>query len=59
MIQLLRAKKIPLDYPQLALDLYWFQVPECRSRVQLMWGQGFYRTQSVDSQSAEEKGASL
>ena len=44
LIQLLRAKNIPLDYRMLTEDLYWFQLPEKRDSIRLKWGQDFYRT---------------
>lgn len=44
LIQLLRSKEIPLDYVDLAGDLYEFQVPGGAARVRLRWGQDFYRT---------------
>ena len=51
MIQLLRAAKdggIPLDYPQLAADLYELQCtdpryPQIPAHVRLRWGQDLYR----------------
>lgn len=43
LIQLLRADGIALDYARLASDLYDFQFPASRQRVQLRWGQDFYR----------------
>lgn len=46
LIQLLKAKSIPLDYPALAEDLYWFQFPSARDSVRLRWGRDFYRPQS-------------
>lgn len=49
-IQLLRADGIGLDYAQLASDLYLYQSPQTRLRVQLKWGQDFYH------QSNQEKG---
>lgn len=42
-IQLLRAKEIPLDYGRLTTDLVFFQIPDRRAQVQLRWGQDFYR----------------
>ena len=42
MIQLLRAGGIPLDYVQLAGDLYDLQFPDAMPRVRLRWGQDFY-----------------
>ncbi len=43
MVQLLRSQDIPLDYPALAEDLFWFQIPSQRAKVCLRWGQDFYR----------------
>lgn len=43
MVQLLRSKNIPLDYPALAEDLFWYQQPEHQAQVRLRWGQDFYR----------------
>lgn len=43
MVQLLRSKNIPLDYPALAEDLFWYQCSEHRAQVRLRWGQDFYR----------------
>jgi len=41
-VQLLKSKDIPLDYPQLAEDLFRFQFPESRDGVRLSWGQSYY-----------------
>ncbi len=46
LIQLLKSQDIPLDYPALAEDLYWFQFPEARDSVRLRWGRDFYRIKS-------------
>lgn len=59
-IQLLRAEKIPLDYLQLAEDLYWLQLPAAAARVRLRWGQDYYapsqkRTQTTDETSQKVK----
>lgn len=43
MVQLLRSKNIPLDYPALAEDLFWYQQPGHQAQVRLRWGQDFYR----------------
>ena len=48
MIQLLRREGIPLDYPQLAADLYELQRTDPRyaqppANVRLRWGQDLYR----------------
>ena len=42
LVQLLRAEAIPLDYVQLAEDLYWLQIPERAAGVSLRWGQDYY-----------------
>lgn len=43
LVQLLRSEGIPLDYPQLAEDLFKFQFQESRDGVRLRWGQDYYR----------------
>lgn len=48
LVQLLKAEDIPLDYPALTKDLYWFQVPGTRDSVRLRWGQDFYRTAKLE-----------
>lgn len=40
MIQLLRREGIPLDYPQLAEDLYQYQFVDGAPNVRLRWGPG-------------------
>lgn len=42
-VQLLRSSSIPLDYPALAEDLYWYQNVHTVASVRLRWGQDFYR----------------
>ncbi len=42
-VQLLRADGIPLDYAQLAADLYDWQSLSAAPRVRLQWGQDYYR----------------
>lgn len=46
LIQLLKSQNIPLDYPALAEELYWFQLPEARDSIRLRWGRDFYRIKS-------------
>jgi CRISPR system Cascade subunit CasB len=46
LIQLLRSKSIPLDYPALAKELYLYQLEDCVTQVRLRWGQDFYRQQN-------------
>ncbi len=44
MIQLLRDKDIPLDYPRLAKDLFLYQCSrESADHIRLTWGQDFYK----------------
>ncbi len=43
MIQLLRREGIPLDYPQLAEDLYQYQVVDGAPNVRLRWGRDLMR----------------
>lgn len=58
MVQLLRSKNIPLDYPALAEDLFWYQQPEHQAQVRLRWGQDFYRwTPSEPREETKEDGA--
>lgn len=49
-IQLLRADGIELDYAQLASDLYLYQSPQTRMRVQLKWGQDFYYQPNLEKE---------
>ena len=44
LVQLLRAKGIPVDYVSLAGEIYQYQFPEAAGRVRLAWGQDFYRS---------------
>jgi len=43
LVQLLKSEEIPLDYAQLAEDLYRYQFPDARNSVRLNWGRDFYR----------------
>lgn len=59
LVQLLRSEDIPLDYVELAGDLYEYQTPDGASRVRLRWGQDFYRNiykneEGVDNNHGEE-----
>jgi CRISPR system Cascade subunit CasB len=55
MIQLLRAKAIPLDYGLLADQLVrWQSVPAGPSRVRLTWGRDFYRTATPSDDRSPE-----
>lgn len=42
-VQLLRNAEIALDYPQLAGELYLYQIPGEAARVRLCWGEKFYQ----------------
>ena len=42
LVQLMRAKGIPMDYAQLAAELFLYQNPEARGKVRLQWGRDFY-----------------
>jgi len=53
LILLIRAKDIPLDYPALTQDLYWFQFPDRRDGIRLKWGQDFYRVTRNEEMSSE------
>ncbi len=53
LVQLLRSKNIPLDYPALAADLYDFQFSDRLPRVRLRWGEQFYR--AVGKKSDDNK----
>ena len=54
LIQLLRSEDIPLDYVELAGDLYEFQTPDGAARVRLRWGQDFYRNTFRDEQGKDD-----
>lgn len=55
LVQLLRSKDIPLDYVELAGDLYEFQTPDGAARVRLRWGQDFYRISFRDDNDENRK----
>lgn len=59
LVQLLKAMDIPLDYPALAEDLYFFQYPGARDRVRLRWGQDFYRAAPEDQAGEDNKANNL
>lgn len=52
MVHLLRREKIPLDYPQLAADLYQYQFVDGAARVRLQWGRELY---AFAAEKTEEK----
>ena len=53
MIQLLRREKIPLDYPQLAVDLYRLQFVESAPNVRLQWGRELYTIEKSEQKEKE------
>lgn len=57
LIQQLRSRKVPFNYPEFAEDLYWFQFPAHMDNVLLRWGQDFYREygQKADSKNDQEE----
>lgn len=54
LIQLLRREGLPLDYPQLAFDLFELQFPGSAPRVKLRWGQDYFY-QPNETQDEQEK----
>lgn len=57
MIQLLKREDIPLNYPRLAEDLFWYQFEGHRNRVRLRWGEDYYRAsqQNAEPNKGEEQ----
>lgn len=54
-VSLLKDDGIPMDYTELAFDIYQFQFQESRKRVCLRWGQDFYKSvQNLTSEESEE-----
>ena len=53
LIQLLRDKSLPLDYPQLARDLYRLQFPQSAPGVKLQWGQEYFSRKDADGQQED------
>jgi CRISPR system Cascade subunit CasB len=52
LIELLKSKGVPFDYPKLAEDLYLFQFPDMRDSIRLKLGQDFYRGQYNEKQDS-------
>ena len=46
-IELLRAKNIPLDYVDLASDLFQYQIMDYQTSVRLKWGRDYYYNKPV------------
>ena len=55
LVNMLRAEGIPLDYPQLAGELFAYQSPEQAAQVRLGWGRDFYRYAGRSRQENEEE----
>lgn len=53
LVGLLKANDIPLDYVQLAAELYLFQNPNRRSGLRLRWGQDFYAFGAAEEEKTE------
>ena len=53
MIQLLRRESIPLDYPQLAVDLYRLQFVESAPNVRLQWGRELFAGEKTKQKEKE------
>ncbi len=57
LVQMLRAKGIPVDYARLAVDLYRYQNPVTRGQVRLRWGQDLYgRYDHMERETLGEEG---
>ncbi len=59
LIQLMRANDMPVDYYQLARDLYLLQFDGCRSEVFMRWSRDYYRSYSKqkNSEVQDDKGS--
>lgn len=55
MIQLLRREGIPLDYPQLAVDLYQYQFVDGAPNVRLRWGRDLYAIPTEKTKENEKE----
>ena len=51
LVQLIKSKNIPLDYPDLAKDLFRFSYIEKRDEVRLKWGREFYRIYKEENEN--------
>jgi CRISPR system Cascade subunit CasB len=48
MVQILRSEGIPLNYPQIAEDIYKFHFTDLRDNIRLKWGREFYDYRKED-----------
>lgn len=53
--QLLRREGIPLDYPQLAEDLYQYQFVDGAPNVRLRWGRDLYANPTEKTKENEKE----
>lgn len=54
MVSLLRGNAIPLDYTDLAIDLYRYHFHAARAGVRLKWGQDFCRAIDTNKNNEQE-----
>ncbi len=57
LIQLMRANDVPVDYYQLARDLYLMQFDGCRDDVFMRWSRDYYRIFMAHDGSASDAAA--
>lgn len=53
-IQMMRTRQIPLDYVQLAVDFYLYQIPGQIPSVRLRWGRDFYHMNEQKTEQGKE-----
>lgn len=54
LVQILKSDGIPLDYPALARDIYWFLNQSTRDRIRLKWGREYYRLRTENTETASQ-----
>jgi CRISPR system Cascade subunit CasB len=57
LVQLMKAQDVPLDYPSLAEEVYWFQFPGARNQIRLRWGRDFYKQIKEKAEGGEDSSA--
>lgn len=55
MVQLFRQKEVGLDYGQIAIDFYDYQILDQMPGVRLKWGRDFYRSCSKKNEMEEKE----
>ena len=55
MVQLFRQREVGLDYGQIAMDFYDYQVLDQMPGVRLKWGRDFYRSCSKKNEMEEKE----